>query len=130
MKKLFPSIFIILAISSVVACKSSAKEEPEVATNSPVEKDDITKEVFTDNYGDKIEVSINNTQNTAIVHLNGKSYELKRNKDLPTYTASNSEYQYSNIRGNITFLKRNVDMVLFHYKAEKNASGSSKMTSY
>lgn len=132
MKKIFQSIILILAVVSVAACKSSAKEELEVTTaNQPEKKtDEITKDIFTDNYGDKIEVAINSTDNTAVVHLDGKSYELKKNKDLPDYTASNSEYQYSNIRGNITFLKRNVDMVLFHHKQEKKQSGSSKMASY
>lgn len=131
MKKIFPLIIVVLTILSVAACKSSAKEEPEAIVAHPVETDDITKDVFTDNYGDKIEVSINSTDNTAVVHLNGKSYELKKNKDLPHYTASNSEYQYSNIKGNITFLKRNVDMVLFHHKQDlKKESGSSKMASY
>lgn len=130
MKKIFPLILIVLAIVSATACKSSAKEEPEAIVAHPVETDEITKDVFTDNYGDKIEVAINNTENTAVVHLDGKSYELKKNKDLPDYTASNSEYQYSNIRGNITFLKRNVDMVLFHHKQDKKNAGSSKMASY
>ncbi|MBT2621064.1 MULTISPECIES: hypothetical protein [Chryseobacterium] len=130
MKKIFYPIIIVLAVVSVTACKSSAKDEPEITATHPVETDEITKDVFTDSYGDKIEVAINNTENTVVVHLNGKSYELKKNKDLPDYTASNSEYQYSNIRGNITFLKRNVDMVLFHHKQDKKDSGSSKMASY
>ncbi|ASW74588.1 hypothetical protein IQ37_04225 [Chryseobacterium piperi] len=131
MKKIVPSFLIILAVASVTACKSSAKDEPEIVANNPVETtDEITKDVFTDSYGDKIEVTINNTDNTAIIHLAGKSYELKKNKDLPNYTASNSEYQYSNIKGNITFLKRNVDVVLFHHKAQKKDSSPSKMASY
>ncbi|MDC8106815.1 MULTISPECIES: hypothetical protein [Chryseobacterium] len=130
MKKIVHIIILVLAVVSVAACKSSAKEEPEVIASQPVETDDITKEVFTDNYGDKIEVAINNTDNTAVIHLDGKSYELKKNKDLPDYTASNPEYQYSNIRGNITFLKRNVDMVLFHHKQEKKGATASKMASY
>ncbi|MBK1895284.1 hypothetical protein [Chryseobacterium paridis] len=130
MKKIVQSIILVLAVVSVAACKSSAKDEPEIVANQSVETDEITKDVFTDSFGDKIEVAINNTDNTAVVHLNGKSYELKKNKDLPNYTASNSEYQYSNIRGNITFLKRNVDMVLFHHKQDKKESGSSKMASY
>ncbi|ASK32021.1 hypothetical protein CEY12_18795 [Chryseobacterium sp. T16E-39] len=130
MKKIFQSIILVLAVASVTACKTSAKEEPEIVATQSVETDEIIKDVFTDNYGDKIEVAINNTDNTAVVHLDGKSYELKKNKDLPDYTASNSEYQYSNIRGNITFLKRNVDMVLFHHKQDKKAQGDSKMASY
>ncbi|EJL69580.1 hypothetical protein [Chryseobacterium populi] len=129
MKKLVPFIILGLAAISVTACKHPGKE-PEVVVNTPTTTDDIVKDIYTDNFGDKIEVSINHTMNTATVHLDGKTYELTKSDDLPDYTASNSEYQYSNIRGNITFLKRNVDMVLFHHKVDKKESGATKMASY
>lgn len=96
----------------------------------PVNTDEITKAVFTDTYGDQMEVAINNSKNTITVHLDGKTYELKKSEDLPEYTASNAEYQYSNIRGNITFLKKNVDMVLFHHTKDKQQPASTKMASY
>ncbi|GAB0155771.1 hypothetical protein CHRYSEOSP005_10330 [Chryseobacterium sp. Alg-005] len=132
MKKLVSTIIISLAVLSVTACKQPVKETEsltEVQPNS-VKDDKITKEVFTDNFGDQMEVTINETENTVTIHLGGKTYELKRNEDLPEYTASNAEYQYSDIRGNITFLKKNVDMVLFHYKHNGKERASAKMASY
>ncbi|ANF49788.1 hypothetical protein A0O34_04190 [Chryseobacterium glaciei] len=131
MKKFLQIIIFGIIAFSVTACRHSAKES-ETLTNTiqPVNTDDITKDVFKDAYGDQMEVAINNSKNTMTVHLDGKTYELKKSEDLPEYTASNAEYQYSNIRGNITFLKKNVDMVLFHHTKEKQQPASTKMASY
>lgn len=133
MKKLFLTIVLGLTAFSLTACKHAGKEtetEAITATAPTSANDEITKEVFTDNYGDQLEATINNTRNTITIHLSGKTYELKKDEDLPEYTASNAEYQYSNIRGNITFLKKNADMVLFHYKHSKKGQPSGKMASY
>ncbi len=130
MKKLFTTVFIGLAVLSSTACKHPGKEASETITAAPENRDEISKNVFTDSYGEKIEVTVNSTKNTATVHLNGKTYDLKKSDALPEYTASNEEYQYSDIKGNVTFLKKNVDMVLFHAKRDTKGSGSAKMASY
>ncbi|HCA07155.1 MULTISPECIES: hypothetical protein [unclassified Chryseobacterium] len=130
MKKLFTSVLMGLAVLSSTACKHPGKEAEMLTEAVPENKDEISKDVFTDNYGEKIEVTINHTKNTATVHLEGKTYDLKKSDALPEYTASNEEYQYSDIKGNITLLKKNVDMVLFHAKRDPKGSGSTKMASY
>ncbi|KFF19968.1 hypothetical protein [Chryseobacterium sp. JM1] len=130
MKKLFTSVLMGLAVLSSTACKHPGKEAEALTEAAPENKDEISKDIFTDNYGEKIEVTINHTKNTATVHLEGKTYDLKKSDALPEYTASNEEYQYSDIKGNITLLKKNVDMVLFHAKRDPKGSGSTKMASY
>ncbi|WP_080778170.1 hypothetical protein [Chryseobacterium phocaeense] len=130
MKKLFTSVLIGLAVLSSTACKHPGKEAEVITEAVPENKDEISKDIFTDAYGEKIEVTINHTKNTATVHLEGKTYDLKKSDALPEYTASNEEYQYSDIKGNITLLKKNVDMVLFHAKRDTKGSGSAKMASY
>lgn len=130
MKKLFTSVLIGLAVLSSTACKHPGKEAETVTEAAPENKDEISKDVFTDAYGEKIEVTINHTKSTATVHLEGKTYDLKKSDALPEYTASNEEYQYSDIKGNITLLKKNVDMVLFHAKRDPKGSGPAKMASY
>lgn len=132
MKKLLTSFLLGLTILSSTACKHPGKEAETVTTNTtaPENSDDISKNEYIDSYGEKIEVTINRSKNTATVHLNGKTYDLKKSDALPEYTASNEEYQYSEIKGNITFLKKNVDMVLFHLKQAKKESGPAKMASY
>lgn len=120
-----------LVALSVTACRHSAKESETLTASIPTHNpNDITKDVFVDTYGEQMEIAVNKAQNTITVHLDGKTYELKKSESLPEYTASNEEYQYSDIKGNITFLKKNVDMVLFHYKYDKKQSGSTKMASY
>ncbi|KFF27276.1 hypothetical protein [Chryseobacterium vrystaatense] len=130
MKTLFTSVLMGLAVLSSTACKHPGKESETLTEAVPENKDEISKDIFTDSYGEKIEVTINHTKNTATVHLEGKTYDLKKSDALPEYTASNEEYQYSDIKGNITLLKKNVDMVLFHAKRETKGSGSTKMASY
>lgn len=130
MKNLLLSILFGLTIISLTACKHPGKEAETITAAAPENTDDISKNVYVDSYGEKIEVTINNTKNTATIHLNGKTFDLKKSDALPEYTASNEEYQYSDIKGNITFLKKNVDMVLFHLKQAKKESGPAKMASY
>ncbi len=130
MKKLLTPILFGLTILSLTACKHPGKEAETITAAAPENKDDIFKDVYVDSYGEKIEVTINNTKNTATIHLNGKTFDLKKSDALPDYTASNEEYQYSDIKGNITFLKKNVDMVLFHLKQAKKESAPAKMASY
>ncbi|MCJ7934882.1 MAG: hypothetical protein MUW56_14990 [Chryseobacterium sp.] len=130
MKKLLTSVLLGLTILSSTTCKHPGKEAETVITSTPENTDHISKNIYVDSYGEKIEVTINSTKNTATIHLDGKTYDLKKSDALPEYTASNEEYQYSEIKGNITFLKKNVDMVLFHLKKDKKESGPAKMASY
>lgn len=131
MKKLLEILIIGIFAYSLTACRHSSKESETISNAAtPVETDEIIKDVFTDNYGEQMEVALNNSKNTITIHLDGKTYELKKNEDLPNYTASNTEYLYSNIRGNITFLKKNVDMVLFHHTKDNKQPASTKMASY
>jgi hypothetical protein len=127
-------LFLILCIFglTIIACKHSTKENEILATKSPLEivNDSITRSTFVDDFGDQMEVVINHTQNTAKVFLDGKTYDIKKVDELPEFTAANEEYQYSNIRGNITFLKKDVDMVLFHSKKNKKENDPTKMASY
>lgn len=136
MKKFLSTITFALAVLSAIACKHPTKEKPNaavvqnIATTLPAKADEITKEVYTDNFGDQMEVAINETQGTISIRLDGKTYELTKNEEMPEYTASNAEYLYSNIRGNVTFLKRNIDMVLFRSKQNEKVRASTKMASY
>jgi hypothetical protein len=130
MKKLFYiSTIIGLLAFMITACKHQAKEEVVLQNPMNDNADKITKNVYTDEFGDRLEVTINETQNTTVVRLDGKSYELKKSEELPEYTATDADYQYSNIRGDITFLKKDYNMVLFHHK-EKPSTTNTKMASY
>ncbi|MCS3529902.1 hypothetical protein [Chryseobacterium sp. JUb7] len=129
MKKLLLTFVMGFLVLSVVACKHSSKETETIITTPVDTENEITKDIFTDESGEQMEVSINHTKNTATIRLDGKTYELKKSEDLPDYTANNSEYQYSNIRGSVSFLKKDYDMVLFHSK-KSHSSGSTKMASY
>ena len=135
MKKLLRTItFTAIPLFLVTACKNQIKEEvaehPENATATKQEPDKITKEVYTDESGEQLEVTFNETQHTVTVHLNGKSYNLKKSDELPEFTAGDADYQYSNVRGEVTFLNKDYNMVLFHCKKNKSSSSNTKMASY
>ncbi|RMZ59002.1 hypothetical protein D1632_15670 [Chryseobacterium nematophagum] len=132
MKKSLLLIMLGFAVCLTIACKHPGKEIENISTtlNSTSNTEDITKDVFVDNFGDKLEVIINNSNNTATIHLDGKTYELKKSNNLPDYTASDAEYQYSNIKGNIIFLNKDYDMVIFQYKQNNKNPKSTKMASY
>ncbi|WP_027379997.1 hypothetical protein [Chryseobacterium daeguense] len=132
MKNFFNIIAITgAAVLLTTACKHQAKDEIALTQqeNPAQSTDKIEKNVYTDEFGDQLEVAVNETKNTVAVRFGGKSYELKKSDDLPEYTAGDADYQYSNIRGEITFLKKDYNMVLFHHK-EKPASSNTKMASY
>ncbi len=122
----------IFVLSMVTACKHPTKETKvsTVKTFPETIKDDIVKNTFVDDFGDQMEVIINHTQNTAQILLSGKTYELQKDTELPDYSAANSEYQYSNIHGNIIFMKKDADMVLFHQKKNKTENSDEKIASY
>ncbi|MCJ8153754.1 hypothetical protein MKJ01_08310 [Chryseobacterium sp. SSA4.19] len=132
MKKLFP-IFITLILLMANSCKHPVKEEEidlqNVTAVEDTDPDKIVKDIYTDEFGDQLEVAVNETQNTITIHLNGKSYALKKNDELPEYTAGDADYQYSDINGDITFLRKGYNMVLFHHKKNKSSVGT-KMASY
>lgn len=134
MKKLLRIITLTGFVLIVqTACKNQVKEEivePENNTTIQQEPDKITREVYTDESGEQLEVGFNETKNTVVVHLDGKSYELKKSDELPDFTAGDANYQYSDVRGEITFLKKDYNMVLFHHKKKKSSSSSTKMASY
>jgi hypothetical protein len=133
MKKLL-RISAILMVFILTACKHQAKDEETnlqtvVTENADTNRDKITKDIFTDEYGEQLEIVMNETKNTIVVRLNGKTYELKKKDELPDYTASDANFQYSDIRGEITFLNKDYNMVLFHHKKSK-PSADTKMASY
>ncbi|WP_394665076.1 hypothetical protein [uncultured Chryseobacterium sp.] len=134
MKKLLRIITLTaIVVFTITACKNQVKEEivePENNAAVKQEPDKITKEVYTDESGEQLEVSFNETKHTVVVHLNGKSYELKKSDELPEFTAGDANYQYSDVRGEITFLKKDYNMVLFHHKKNKASSSNTKMASY
>lgn len=131
MKHLFLTLVLGLTALTVIACKQPGKGKA-FAAEKPVNTDNIVKNVYTDDeFGeDDMEVGINHSKNTATIHLEGQTYELKKRNDLPNYTAEDAEYRYSDINGEITFIRKDFDMVVFHHKREPKTQKSTKMASY
>ncbi|MDF2553120.1 MAG: hypothetical protein K0R77_2395 [Chryseobacterium sp.] len=115
MKKSAFGLFVILTLA---ACKHSAKDPDLAVTNTEtaISTDDITKQTISDRHGDEMEIIINNTKEIITVHLNGKTYELKKNHESPGFSTEDNKYLFTNTKSEVTFLQKDVDMVLFHGK--------------
>lgn len=124
MKKTLFGLLVILTFS---ACKHSVKDPDLAVTNNEATSNDkITKETISDRHGDEMEVITNNTKEVITLHLNGKTYELKKNHSTPGFSTEDNKYLYTETKNEVTFLKKEMDMVLFH---GKRAQAESKMAS-
>ena len=130
MKKLLLPVLFGLTIISLTACKHPEKKLKSLLLLLQKNTDDISKMCMLTAMEKKIEVTINNTKNTATIHLNGKTFDLKKVMLLPEYTASNEEYQYSDIKGNITFLKKRMLIWSCFILNRQKRVWSCKMASY
>lgn len=123
MKNLLPIIIFLFCAFSATACKHSAKDPDVITENTPkpVNQDDISKETITDRHGDVMEIITNHTKNSVIVRLNGKTYELKKNLENPGYSTNDNAYLFTQTKYEVTLLKNDADMVLFHGKREQQS---------
>ncbi|RZJ42102.1 MAG: hypothetical protein EOO19_13975 [Chryseobacterium sp.] len=111
------SVFGFFVILTLAACKHSAKD-PDIAVNNTetASQDEISKETIADRHGDEMEIITNNTKNIVTVHLNGKTYELKKNHETAGFSTDDNRYLFTSTKNEVTFLQKDVDMVLFHGK--------------
>ncbi|MCX8531735.1 hypothetical protein [Chryseobacterium luquanense] len=128
MKKALSIILLGLCTLSLTGCKHSAKDPDLKTIEAPTEvsNDDIVKETIIDRHGDEMEVITNHTKNKVVLHLNGQSYELHKNFENSGFSTSDNKYQFNETKNEVTFLKKDVDMVLFHGKRDQ---ASTKMAS-
>lgn len=124
MKKSLLGLIVILTFT---ACKHSSKD-PDVAiiNAETTSKDDITKETISDRHGDEMEIITNKTKEIVTVHLNGKTYKLKKNKTTSGFATEDNKYLFTDTKSEVTFLQKDVDMVLFH---GKKSQAETKMAS-
>ncbi|WP_209388835.1 MULTISPECIES: hypothetical protein [unclassified Chryseobacterium] len=117
-------LLILIVLSAITGCTHSAKEsENNLANNSQLEasKDETSQQVFTDRYGEKMEITRNLTKNTIALKLDGKSYSLHKNHENNGYSTSDNQYQLIENKKTVTFLKKDVDMVLFQSEKDSNS---------
>ncbi len=91
MKKNILTIAMLTALF-LTSCKENAKQEStEITKKEAVEKttDEIVTATETDKDGKKLEMSFNNTKNTATLKLNGETIEMV----LDSTMASGSNYK-------------------------------------
>ena len=80
--------------------------------------DDGAFEDYTYSLGEKLSVSTNKERDSKTIKFNGSTYVLKKELESHSYSTSDNEYQFSENKSEITFLKKDYNMVLF--KSKKN----------
>lgn len=116
-------LFTLGILYSLIACTHSAKDadaKTTVQTEVNTNDDEIIRETITDRHGEQMEIIRNQTKNTIVIRLNGTSYELYKNQENPGYSTSDSKYQFTENKKDVTFLKKDADMVLFHGEKTPN----------
>lgn len=130
MKNILP-FFLTILIYSVTACEQPGKTKLFKA-DKQTPSNHIVKNVYLDDQfaEDEMEVNINTATNMVTIHLDGETHILKKSLDMPEYTAENSEYRYTDIKGEITFSNRTLDMVVFHHQSEPKRQKKLRTVSY
>jgi len=116
-------LFTLGILYSLIACTHSAKDadaKTTVQTEANTNDDEIIRETITDRHDEQMEIIRNQTKNTIVIRLNGTSYELYKNQENPGYSTSDSKYQFTENKKDVTFLKKDADMVLFHGEKTPN----------
>ena len=116
-------LFTLGILYSLIACTHSAKDadaKTTVQTEANTNDDEIIRETITDRHDEQMEIIRNQTKNTIVIRLNGTSYELYKNQGNPGYSTSDSKYQFTENKKDVTFLKKDADMVLFHGEKTPN----------
>ncbi|KQR92661.1 hypothetical protein ASG01_12250 [Chryseobacterium sp. Leaf180] len=113
----------LLAVFCLITlqCTHSTQESPaENIQKTQTAKPKIAAEVFQDDFGDKLEVYRDENEKKLSVKFGGKVYDLKKEFESASFSTSDNVYQFTETKREITFMKKNIGMVLFHGK--KNAA--------
>lgn len=116
-------LFTLGILYSLIACTHSAKDadaKTTVQTEVNTNDDEIIRETITDRHGEQMEIIRNQTKNTVVIRLSGKSYELYKNHENSGFSTSDGKYQFTENKKDVTFLKKDADMVLFHGEKTPN----------
>lgn len=115
-------LFIIITAVALHSCTAPSKDHdaqtpPQVAKSN----EEIVYQDYTDSLGEKLSVGIHKEKDSRTVKYNGNVYVLDKDFESNTYSTSDNEYQFTENKAEVTFLKKNYNMVLFTYKkkAEK-----------
>lgn len=110
-------ITVFIAFIALTACQNTAKDpDLKVVNAASISDDNISKSIVTDSYGDQMEIINNLTKNTITLHLDGKTYQLKKNESTPGFSTEDNKYLFTETKNEVTFIKKEVEMVLFRSK--------------
>lgn len=111
---------LTLSIAALLwSCNTPTKDSEVRIASTPVQKSHEDFKDYTDTLGEKLSISENDENDSKTIKYNGNIYILKKDLESNTYSTSDNEYQLSETRNEITFLKKDYNMVLF--KTKKNS---------
>ena len=115
---MFKNLLLITISLVLYNCTAPTKEQEVKIDQQAKSSDDGAFEDYTDSLGEKLSVSTNKERDSKTIKFNGSTYVLKKELESHSYSTSDNEYQFSENKSEITFLKKDYNMVL--YKKKKN----------
>ncbi|KQT17027.1 hypothetical protein ASG31_11740 [Chryseobacterium sp. Leaf404] len=110
-------LFTLMTAVLLFSCSAPSKD-PDVQINNQEVKpsEEIEYRDYTDMMGEKLSVGTHKEDKAKTVKYNGSVYVLEKDFESNTYSTSDNEYQFTENNREVTFLKKNYNMVLFTSK--------------
>lgn len=110
-------LFIIMTAVVLYSCTAPSKDPDIQIPKQEIEShEEIVFHDYTDPLGEKISVGTHKEKDSRTVKYNGSVYVLEKDFESNTYSTSDNEYQFTENNKEVTFLKKNYNMVLFTSK--------------
>lgn len=103
----------VLSTLLLSSCTGTPKQENAETASREVVADDIVTTSSTDEDGQKLEISFNNTHGTATLNFNGETIELVQQKAASGIWYKNDEYELRG-KGNDIDLTKDGELVFSH----------------
>lgn len=99
------------------SCTAPSKDpDIQIPKQETESHDEIVFHDYTDPLGEKLSVGTHKEKDSRTIKYNGNIYVLDKDFESNTYSTSDNEYQFTENKAEVTFLKKNYNMVLFTSK--------------
>ncbi len=113
--KIIKSFLTVAILTTLLAtsCTGVSKQENAASSTTETVGEEIVTTTSTDQNGQKLEMTFNNTKGTATITFNGETAELEQQKSGSGFWYKNNQYELRG-KGNDVDLKKDGELVFTH----------------
>ena len=113
--KIIKSLLTVAILTTLLAasCTGVSKQENAASSTTETVGEEIVTTTSTDQNGQKLEMTFNNTKGTATITFNGETAELEQQKSGSGFWYKNDQYELRG-KGNDVDLKKDGELVFTH----------------